>query len=171
MQSERTAEEAALSGSARGLGVCDVLRLELVPAQLPQLVEQLEALRAPLEREIRRRPVATTSTDPHCAERLKCAQYELRLVELLCDRLPVEVSEPFALIGPAGMIGTIARGAMRGAIEALAERAHQPGRGREARSRLAEDAAAACAWVRTFIETQAVEDFTFDPGGDPFGPW
>ena len=55
MQSERTVEEAALSGSVRGLGVCDVLRLELVPAQLPGLVEQVEAL----EGEIRRSPAAT----------------------------------------------------------------------------------------------------------------
>lgn len=56
MQSERTAEEAALSGGVRGLGVCDVLRLELLPGQLPQLVEQVDALRAPLERQSHSRP-------------------------------------------------------------------------------------------------------------------
>src|SRR3954454_13988447 len=104
MQSERTVEEAALSGGVRGLGVCDVLRLELVPAQLPQLVEQVEGLRARLEREIRRRPLATSFADPREAEHSKCAQYELRLVELLRDGLPVgEVSEAFAMSGPAGM--------------------------------------------------------------------
>ena len=104
MQSERTVEEAALSGSVRGLGVCDALRLELQPAQLPQLVEQIEALWSRLEREIRRRPVATSFADPREAEQSKCPQYELHLVERLRDGLPVgEVSAPFATIGPAGM--------------------------------------------------------------------
>ena len=112
MQSERTVEEAALSGGARGLGVCDVLRLELVPAQLPGLVEQVEAL----EEEIRRRPAAR-SAHP----RSNCVQYERHLVELLRARLPAgEVSEPFALIGPAGMMSRVARGAMRRAAEVLA---------------------------------------------------
>jgi hypothetical protein len=161
MQSERTVEETALSGSVRGLGVCDVLRLELVPAQLPHLVEQVEAL----AEEIRRPPAAASG-------RSNCVQYELHLIELLRARLPVgEVSEPFALAGPAEMIGRIARGALRGAVEALAERVRQPGRDREARAQLADDAAAAGAWVRTFIDVQAVEDFTFDPNADPREPW
>ena len=63
MQSERTAEASALSGSVRGLGVCDALRLELLPEQLPQLVEQVEALRR------------------------ACDGYELHLANLLYDAL------------------------------------------------------------------------------------
>ena len=50
MQSQSTAEASALSGSVRGLGVCDALRLELLPEQLPQLVEQVQALTTSVRR-------------------------------------------------------------------------------------------------------------------------
>ena len=54
MQSERSAEASALSGSVRGLGVCDALRVELAAEQLPGLVEQIEAHSAALRDEIER---------------------------------------------------------------------------------------------------------------------
>jgi hypothetical protein len=173
MQWERSVEEAALSGGVRGLGVCDALRLELVPAQLPQLIEQVEALRAPLQEEIGRRAAAMGPGDARGAARLRAAQYELRLAELLRERLPpAGHSEPFVFVGPAGMIGGIARASARRAVEALAELvAAEPPRGRELRGRLAQAAEAATAWVRTFVEAQALEDFSFDPDADPDLPW
>jgi hypothetical protein len=151
MQSERIAEASALSGSVRGLGVCDALRVELVAEQLPGLIEQLDAHSAALRDEIERRGAAAIPGDPRGAAQLEEAESELRLIELLRGELPPmgETSEPFLVIGPAGPIGAMVRGAMRHAVETLSELVlatsrHDAG----GRDRLAHAAAAAAAWVR-----------------------
>jgi hypothetical protein len=168
MQLERIAEASALSGSVRGLGVCDALRLELVPEQLPRLLEQVEALSAALEDEIEHRRAATVPGDPRGAEQLESAEDDLRLVELLREQLPAdgEAAEPFVVIGPAGPIGTTVRGAMRHAVEALSELVLATTRhDADGRDQLTRAATAATAWVRTYVEVQAVEDFSFESGG------
>jgi hypothetical protein len=142
MQSERTAEASALSGSVRGLGVCDALRLELLPEQLPQLIEQVEALRR--------------SSDG----------YELHLANLLYDALPApETSSPFACIGPTHIMRDIVRSSLHAAAAALAE-ALSTG----SSERLAAAAACAAAWTRTYLECRAIEEFSFDPDADPLCP-
>jgi hypothetical protein len=148
MQSERSAESSALSGSVRGLGVCDALRLELAAVQLPQLVEHVQVLGASLEEE-----------------------YELRLVERLHAQLPEgEVPARFVFVGPTGMIGTIVRGGMRHAVEALADLVlAEPSHEDAARARLIEAAEAAAAWVQTYIDVQAVEEFSFDADPEASG--
>src|SRR3954468_11470946 len=123
MQSERIADASALSGSVRGLGVCDALRVELAAEQLPGLVEQIEAHSAALRDEIVRRRAAVMPRDPRGAAQVDEAENELRLIELLRGELRTagETSEAFVVIGPAGPIGSMVRGAMRHAVEALAE--------------------------------------------------
>jgi hypothetical protein len=165
MQSERIAEASALSGSVRGLGVCDALRVELAAGQLPGLVDQIEAHSAALRDEIERRRAALMPGDLRGAAQLDEAESELRLIELLRGELPTaeETSQSFVVIGPAGPIGAMARGAMRHAVEALAELVLATSRDDAAgRDHLARAAAAAAAWVRTYIDAQAVEDFSFD---------
>ena len=41
MQTEAIAGGAAPSGTVHGLGVCDALRVELQPCQLPWLIDEL----------------------------------------------------------------------------------------------------------------------------------
>src|SRR4051794_34480499 len=88
MQSQRIAEASALSGSVRGLGVCDALRVELAAEQLPGLVEQLEAHSAALRDEIERRRAALMPRDLRGAAQLDEAENELRLIELIRTELP-----------------------------------------------------------------------------------
>ena len=53
------------SGSASGLGVCDVWRLELSAGQWPWLADELDELRGPLEEELQRARMARErSGDP-----------------------------------------------------------------------------------------------------------
>ena len=169
MQSERIAEASALSGSVRGLGVCDALRVELAPEQLPGLVDQIEAHSAALRDEIERRRATLIPRDLRGTAALDEAESELRLIELLRGELPTagETNQPFVVIGPAGPIGAMVRGAMRHAVEALSELALATSRDDAGgRDRLTRAAAAAIAWVRTYIEAQAVEDFSFDTERD-----
>ena len=169
MQSERIADASALSGSVRGLGVCDALRVELAAEQLAGLVEQLEAHSAALQDEIERRRAALMPRDPRGAAQVEEAESELRLIELLRGQLATagETSEPFVVIGPAGPIGAMVRGAMRHAVEALSGLVLATGRyDAGARDRLMHATAAAAAWVRTYTDAQAVEDFSFDTQRD-----
>ena len=169
MQLERIADASALSGSVRGLGVCDALRVELAAEQLPGLVEQIDAHSVALRDEIERRRAAVMPRDPRGAARLDEAESELRLIELLRGELPTagETDQPFVVTGPAGPIGEMVRGAMRHAVEALSELVLATSRDDAGgRDRLMRAAAAAIAWVRTYIEAQAVEDFSFDTERD-----
>ena len=139
MQSQRTAEASALSGSVRGLGVCDALRLELLPEQLPQLVEQVQALRRASD------------------------GYELHLANLLYDALPApDTSSPFAFIGPTHIMRDIVRRSLDAAAAALAEALSNG-----SPDRLADAAVCAAAWARTHLECRAIEEFSFDPEADP----
>jgi hypothetical protein len=172
MQWERTVEPAALSGSVRGLGVCDVLQVELMPVQLPQLIEQIDAMRASLEEEIRRRSDAMAPGDARGADWLRAAQYQLHLVDLARERIPAgDVSQPFDFFGPAEMLGALARDATVGAVDTLARLVRdEEARGREARDRLSLASEAAATWVRTLVEVTALEGFSFDRDRDPCLP-
>jgi hypothetical protein len=139
MQSERIAEASALSGSVRGLGVCDALRLELLPEQLPQLVEQVEALRR------------------------SSNGYELHLANLLYDRLCAsDTAFPFTFVGPTHMVRDIVLLSLHAAAAALAG-ALSTG----SSERLADATVRAAAWSRTYLECRAIEEFSFNPGADP----
>jgi hypothetical protein len=164
MQSERIAGAPALSGSVRGLGVCDALRLELVAAQLPGLVEQIDAAAAALRDEIGQRTAASIPGDRRGADQGEAVEAELRLVESLRDQLPADPPPAsLVVVGAAGPIGTMVRGAMRHAVEALSELVLATTRhDAEARDRLTSAGAATSAWVRTYVELQAVEDFTLE---------
>ena len=40
------------TGNVRGLGVCDVLEVEIAPVQLPWLIDELDEMRGPLEEQL-----------------------------------------------------------------------------------------------------------------------
>src|SRR3954453_1306838 len=97
MPSDLPAAASALTASVRGLGVCDALRLELLPEQLPQLIEQVEALRR--------------SSDG----------YELHLASLLHAGLPApHISSSFTFLGPTHLVHDVVRPGLQASAEELA---------------------------------------------------
>lgn len=157
MHYHRTATRRTVSG----LGVCDALRLELAPVQLPWLADELDEMRGPLE-EALARARADDATDDAAGH-----EYELRLLRMMRAQLADERSTVF--VGPTGMVDEAVGGAMRNVVGALSELVHD----REAADaeRLRETAEAANAWVRTFVDLRAVVAFNFDPDAEPSRPW
>jgi hypothetical protein len=93
--------------------------------------------------------------------------YELRLLRMMRSQLVDDRSTVF--VGPTGMVDEAVRGAMRNVVGALAELVHD--RELADPDRLCETAAAANAWVRTFVDLRAVVAFNFDPEAEPSRPW
>jgi hypothetical protein len=160
MQHHRT---AVVRRSVSGLGVCDALRLELEPVQLPWLADELDEMRGPLEEALAR--ARTEGTEDEAAAH----RYELRLLRMMRAQIPdARAAAPMVFVGPTGLVDEAVRGTMRNVVGALAELAHgasaEPGRLRDA-------AAAADAWVRTFLDLRAVVAFNFDPEAEPSQPW
>jgi hypothetical protein len=151
----------AMRGTVCGLGVCDALKLELAPVQLPWLADELDEMRGPLE-EALLRARAEESADEAAGH-----EYELRLLRMMRAQLVDDRSTVF--VGPTGMVDEAVRGAMRNVVGALSELVHDRDRADE--ERLRETAAAANAWVRTFVDLRAVVAFNFDPEAEPSRPW
>jgi hypothetical protein len=152
---------AATRRTVSGLGVCDALRLELAPVQRPWLADELDEMRGPLEEALLR------ARADDAAEDAAAHQYELRLLRMMRAQLADDRTTVF--VGPTGMVDEAVRGALRNVVGALAELVHD----REAADgdRLLETAAAATAWVRTFVDLRAVVAFNFDPEAEPSRPW
>jgi hypothetical protein len=131
--------------SVRGLGVCDVLELELTLEQIDGLDERIAAL-------------GDAGSDE-----------QRRLARLLCDRLPQ--APPYWLAGPAGMIGELVRASLCDAVERLAAVAADPPRDPAGCAELDCAGVAVSAWLRTYLECRRVEAFSFEPGLDPEAPW
>jgi hypothetical protein len=156
MQWDRSAAEAAMSGSARGLGVCDVLRVELAAVQHPSLVAALDARIAALE-----------AGEPATAAR---RGEQRRLLRRMRTRLPDRAGPPYALVGPAGLVLELVHGCLADAVRALGQRladspwpAWSPA--------LAAEAASVGAWIATALDCRAVDGFCFEAGVDPVHPW
>ena len=157
MHYHRTAARRTVSG----LGVCDALRLELAPVQLPWLADELDEMRGPLDEALAR------ARADDAAEDAAGHEYELRLLRMMRAQLADERSTVF--VGPTGLVDEAVRGAMRNVVGALSELVHD----REVADaeRLRETADAANAWVRTFVDLRAVVAFNFDPEAEPSRPW
>jgi hypothetical protein len=156
MQWDRTAAEAAMSGSARGLGVCDVLRVELAAVQHASVVAALDT-----------RIAALASGEPATAAR---RGEQGRLLRRMRARLPDPGAAPSALVGPAGLVLELVHGCLADAVRALAQRlADSPWPAWS--PTLAADAATAGAWIATALDCRAVDGFCFETGVDPAHPW
>jgi hypothetical protein len=154
------------SGRARGLGVSDVLELELAPIQVPWLIDELDEVRGPLEEALQR----VRATSPaHSDEALEAGEYELRLLRLMRSRLPsYATEEPVRFVGPSGMVETLVRGVVRNVASAVSELAGQP---RPDAHALRDAGAAVAAWTSTLVDCLDVARFNFDPDADPIRPW
>src|SRR5206468_1641855 len=134
MHPERTADPARLSGSVRGLGVCDVLRLELEPIQLARLIDELDERAGDLDTGLeipgaaRPRP-ADEGMDEDC--------YELWLVRLMRAGLPdLNHPAPFAWSGPSGLVTSVVRACLRASATEFATLATDLPRGQGVSARL-----------------------------------
>jgi hypothetical protein len=165
MQREPIAINAPPSGRVSGLGVCDALRLELEPAQVPWLVDELDVMRGPLEEQFLR-----TSADDR--EQLDALGRELDLLRLMRAQLPgTQHGERLTFVGPAGRVCRIADAVLANAVAALAEHVREgPPRSEDARAWLREIVAVVAAWAQTVADCYAVEAYSFDPRADPAAP-
>jgi len=169
MQSERSAEPSALSGSVRGLGVCDVLRVELQPVQRAGLEQALAAHAAELER---RKAALGLAVRQHAAasaerERLGEVAETLRLLARVRVGLPSRNSSPLVVTGPADLVLDVVDVCLADAVSRAAERLEAAQGGPPRGSALVGELEAAAAWIATALDCAAVDGFCFEPGVDP----
>ncbi|MDA0159792.1 hypothetical protein OM076_05930 [Solirubrobacter ginsenosidimutans] len=160
MQVDRIAGVARLAGGVRGLGVCDVLRVELDAVQRPGLLEQLTVRTAALER---------AGSDP--ADDAARVREELRVLARVRAGLPSSATEPFTLTGPAGLVLELVGGCLTSAVAAAHARLGEGEPGVPWVAACERELEAAAAWITTSLECQAVEAFCFEPGADPVHAW
>jgi hypothetical protein len=157
MQQDRIADPPRLAGRVRGLGVCDVFRVELAPSQFAALDCELADRADAVARELRAAP----------KDQLELQAEEDTLVQVR-ERLPEHPNGPFVLTAPAGLVvelvsACLARAATQLAVD-LGDRSTQlavPTSQLEATSE----------WISTALDCHAVETFSFQPGVDPVRAW
>jgi hypothetical protein len=157
----------------RGLGVSDVLEIDLEPSQLPWLLDEPEAMRDRIGEQLQQATAAALASPSSDTQPVEEREYELRLLGMMRARLPKHIDHvPIAFVGPSGMVEDAVRGAVRRAADALSQLAAGNLRsGIDAGARLDETAVAAAKWVETLQNCQAVVGFNFDPGANPGAAW
>lgn len=157
-------------GSVTGLGVCDVWRLDLSAVQWPWLVEEIGALRRPLEEELERaRAQHAVTGGEGTTEEVSAHAYELRLLARVRAQVPAAGDRrTVVVVGPAELVAILVVGAARKVVATLSEALDdvRPSDA-QARERLAELAKAARAWVQIYVDCQELDAFSFDPAADP----
>jgi hypothetical protein len=166
MQVNRTAEAPDVIGSVRGLGVCDVLRIELAPRQRAGLMAQLagrihilERRYADVEGMLRLAPQG-----PSASRVLEETGDELRLLARIRASVPAESERPFAVAGPAGLVLELTRACT---AEAMTRAAAELDAARPCPDALE----VARAWIATMLDCEAVESHCFEPDVDPLHAW
>jgi hypothetical protein len=157
MQVNRIAGAARLAGGVRGLGVCDVLRVELDPVQRSGLLEQLTSRVAELER------AGHDAVDD--------GQEEVRLLARMRAGLPPSTADPFTLTGPAGLVLALVGACLTRAVATAHARLGEGETGVPWVAGCERELEAAAAWITTSLECHAVEAFCFEPGADPPHAW
>ncbi len=140
-------------------------------AQLPSLVDELEAFDRRLEEDARR-AWAAEAADPSedAFNDVWTREYELRLLRKMRAQLPApDPAESVVLVGPSELMRELVRGALRRVVDALSDYvdANRPSE-HETRTRLVATARAAYAWAQTWSDCEELELFRFDPPADPF---
>jgi hypothetical protein len=148
-----------------GLGVCDVLRVEIDGSQVESLREEIDELRRVIDEAI------SVATDREEAEELSRLLYESDVLAMIGRELIGGArSETMVVVGPARIISELVGGAARDAGERLVNQLGQGSR-RDGASAEALVAAAdlAAVWARTLVAVESVEGYSFDPTFDPVG--
>ena len=173
MHPDRTAEPARHAGSARGLGVCDVLRVELTARHRPGLERTLAERVAALEHRLQARLAEVNAAAPPPAPsldalELRALREEARLLERIRAALPDPPAGAFLLLGPAGLVLELVADSLRAAVGELAAGLEEGGAHPAANAGPLE---AAGAWIATALDCRAVEAFSLESGVDPVHAW
>jgi hypothetical protein len=180
MQADRSAGAARTAGSARGLGVCDVLRIELEPVQRADLELQLAARVAALERrdgvQVRGAGLERCGVRPGPAAggadcELGEAEEELRLLARMRAGVPKCAGRPFVFVGPAGLVLELVGACLAAAVTSVHARLAAGDPGALSAAGWERELEAAAAWIATALDCRAVEDYSFEPGVDPVHAW
>jgi hypothetical protein len=150
-----------------GLGLCDVLRVELENCQLESLRDEIDEQRHVFD--------DATALAAHCGdeESLDALRYEREVLEMIAKQVVEARPEDARVVvwGPARMVSGLVSGAAREAAAQLVEHvrrkplSHSPtGGALIAASRIA------AAWAETYVAVQAIEGYSFDPRTDHVRP-
>ena len=183
MQAHRTAglppaqslAAGSWTGKVLGLGVTDLLRVELEPVQVPAFVEQLAVTRRVCADEVARDEVRweampewqRVSRPPRVVEAgkdLDASRFNLRALDVIGSQLRPDGDDLAikTIIGPSRIVSELVRETAQRVVLALNERLEERPRGdAAARERLLQTAVAASAWVETFVDCEAIEWFRF----------
>jgi hypothetical protein len=146
-----------------GLGVCDVLRVELESCQLDSLRAEIDEQRRGFDDVVAR---ATACGDEIEAMPLR---YERLVLEMIARELPLAAPQDgrFVVHGPASVVGDLVTGAARDAAAVLVDHLSGPPVGHTAAGEaLLHAARVAGAWTETYVATHAVGAYSFDPNSD-----
>ena len=147
-----------------GLGVCDVLRVELQPRQLPSLDEEIQIQRAVYDQSI---AGAAEDGDRDAFDRLRA---ERRTLTMVAEQIRRPGDSP-VIWGPAAAISDLVTCSARSAADRLVDAMQRDllvdgGDG----PALIEAAHVAAAWAETYVALRAVESFSVDPDNDHVRP-
>ena len=173
MHPHRTA--ARQSPRVRGLGLTDVLSVELEPCQVGGMIEELDERQGPLHEAFdvaRRRWDALSEAErdrPHgreLEESMSDAAYLLEVSRKLRSQLPAPADQTGGtLVGPASLVSSLIRGGARNGVAELAEVLQDPcGADEQTQRRLLAVAKCVVAWIDTYVECEALIWFRLDDG-------
>jgi hypothetical protein len=163
--------------SVHGFGLCDALRVELQPCQIAGAIEELEERRGPLNEAFERARTrwdavadeARSADSVAVEEELSRSAHALHVLSALRGQLPTAQHDAaLTIVGPATTISELVAATARNAVDDLAELIREsPKTDERAQTKLREATAAVAAWVKTYIDCEALEWFTFDPEPGP----
>ena len=168
MQANRNAPNRVPSGTVVGLGVSDVLRLELRAVQVPWLIEELEENRTVIDDAIQ---LSVDPDSPHgTPEKRELLRYDSKLIRLMRASLPEsDRGDDVVFAGPARLVIPLVEGTLHHVAETFFdETTHRFSNDPAGWERLRETAAAVTAWVETYLDMKELERFNFDPDADPY---
>jgi hypothetical protein len=163
-----TSENAPTRHRVRGLGICDVLEVELDRGQVEGLIAEIDDLCIALEQSISE----LVSTDPQSAspahgdneETVRRHLHQIAVARAIRGQLVTGDSGRKTVFGPARSLSQLIDGVTRSAVEALAEVLwDEQIAGTSGTARAADLTATVEAWMTTMIEVRELEWFVFDP--------
>ena len=145
-----------------GLGVCDVLRIEIDACQVEPLRGEIQDLQRVVDE------ATGASVDRGDHDDFDRLRYEREALDMIGRQLAARLDgERLIVVGPARLISELVGGAARDAgerlVEHLGRRPRADGASAEA---LIAAADVAAAWSRTYVALNAVEAYSFDPDFD-----
>jgi hypothetical protein len=148
-------------GTVRGLGISDVLLVELQPRQVAACVDEIERLGRVVEDAL---AIGQEDDDRR--------RYELRVLRAIrAALLEQTVMDRSVLLGPAPLVSELVAGAAADIVARLQESISScRGSDEASRNELRRCSEDATAWMTTYVDALAVQWFGFDPDLDYIAP-